>query len=224
MEAQDSMLLCAADALIWPPILIQPNCASAGAGSDSDSDYDPEAGHPGRIMLCVLGLIMILILSPSLIPHRLHRRRTSSWAQAPVARTLEQCRDMLYQHAGSGLRPLSWGSLQLGPGNGAALSARPIEMLARMEFKAEQEHAEAMDHFLVIRMSSTAEQMIWLRQAEDTQLAHESAAWRRREQAWHYGMLVCRALFWIIPASPHMPEKVARFLDVVELVELFLNG
>jgi hypothetical protein len=37
-------------------------------------------------------------------------------------------------------------------------------------------------------------------------------------------MLVCRALFRIIPASPHMPEKVARFLDVVELVELALNG
>jgi hypothetical protein len=158
MEAQDSMLLCAADALIWPPILIQPNCASADAGSDSDSDYDPEAGHPGRIMLCVPGLIMILSLS--LIPHRLHRWRTSSWVQAPMARTLEQCKDMLYQHAGSGLWPLSWGSLQLGPGNGAALSARPIEMLAREECKAEQEHAEAMEHFLVIRTSSTAEQMI----------------------------------------------------------------
>ena len=52
-----------------------------------------------------------------------------------------------------------------GPGKGAALIARPIEMLAREEFKAEQEHGEAMEHFLVIRTSSTAERMIWLRQA-----------------------------------------------------------
>lgn len=150
------MLLCAADVLIWPPILIQPNCASAGAGYDSDSDYDPEAAHPGRIILCMPGLIMILSLI--LIPHRLHRRSTGSWVQAPMARMLEQCKDTLYKHAGSGLWALSWGSLQLGPSKGAALSARPIERQAREEFKAEQEHGEAMEHFLAIRTSSTAEQ------------------------------------------------------------------
>ena len=101
---RDSMLLCAADALIWPPILIQPNCASAGAGSDSDSDYASEAGHPGHIIWCMPGLIMIL----SLIPHRPHRRSTGSRVHAPMVRTLEQCRDTLYQHAGRGLWPLSW--------------------------------------------------------------------------------------------------------------------
>jgi len=82
-----------------------------------------------------------------------------------MVRTLEQCRDTLYQHAGRGLWPLSWDSLRLGPGKGAALIARPIEMLAREDFKAEQEHGEAMEHFLAIRTSSTAERMIWLRQA-----------------------------------------------------------
>ena len=141
-----------------------------------------------------------------------------------MARTLEQCRDVLYQQAGIGLRPLSWGSLGLGPGMGAVLIAGPLEKLAWEEFKAEQEHGGAMEHFLSIRTSNTAERLIWLRQAEDTQLAHMSVAWRRREQARHYGMLVCRALFKIIPVLPHVPEKVARYQDVLELVEQFLNG
>ena len=141
---------------------------------------------------------------------------------------LKEFRDEFYLHAERGLQPISWDALLPGPGTGAALRARPIEMLALQQCKADQERRVACDHFrsTLLTVSSPRSMERWLREADECLVAHWSATVRRREQAWHYGMLVCRAFFKSTSASVSalVPDKVARAQEVVELIEQFITG
>ena len=131
-------------------------------------------------------------------------------------------RERLYKEAERGLLPISWGSLGLGHSQVAftLLRAGPIETLALEDFKDILEFDLALDRGFNTHGRFTVE----MRELLD---AHKFARAARREQARHYGMLVCRAFFQTATVSGGMPDLVrsrAHVQEVVELVEEFLNG
>ena len=112
-----------------------------------------------------------------------------------------------------------------GLGTGATLRAGLIDMLALEQFKADQKHRAGTDHFhSTLETLSPRSTEQWLREADANLVAHWSATARRREQARHNGMLVCRVFFKSTSVSALMPDKFARLQEVVELIEQFIIG
>ena len=104
------------------------------------------------------------------------------------------------------------GTLLPGLGTGATLRAGLIDMLALEQFKADQKHRAGTDHFhSTLETLSPRSTEQWLREADANLVAHWSATARRREQARHNGMLVCRVFFKSTSVSALMPDKFARF-------------
>ena len=133
-------------------------------------------------------------------------------------RSFQLTRSRLYQEAERGLRPISWGSLGLG--HIKEVFALPLETLALEDFKDTLESEFAVARGFEKHGRFTAEMWELLE-------AQRSARAARREQARHYGRLVCRAFFQTTTVSQGMPDLLlsrAYAPVIVELVEEFLNG
>ena len=144
------------------------------------------------------------------------------------ALTIDEVRRHLYREAARGLEPVLWGLFQ-DPG-ATGLLAEPIEKLVRDQWNQYMEVRQ-----FVVKTQAAAPPMHsvatisvpWMTRRfaifAANQLYQQEKA-LRQEQARHYGMLVCRA-FFKFTVREHMSEEAGRLsLEVVELVEQFLNG
>ena len=136
----------------------------------------------------------------------------------------------LYQEAGRGSEPLLWRVVFQGHGETCPPLAEPIEKLARDQWNQYLEVREFLRETLAVAPSillATRISFAWITRRFAMSAARQ-LYWKekeiRREQARHYGMLVCRA-FFKFTMREHMSEEAGRLSpEVVELVEQSLNG
>ena len=130
-----------------------------------------------------------------------------------------------------GMWPLSWRAL-VGPGPWARgrFHAEPMERLEEQQVLANMRFAQQRERLVSARNEAASAEQIWrnLHDCDVLDLAEARECCKRREEARHYGMLLCRAFFQPI-AMDQIPQEQLRdhvdrlSPDLVELIGQFLN-
>jgi hypothetical protein len=127
-----------------------------------------------------------------------------------------------------GMWPLSWRAL-VGPGPWhpwacGRFHAEPIRRLEEQQVLADLRFAQQRERLVSDRNEAASAEQIWrnLHDCDVLDLAEARDCCKRREEARHYGMLLCRAFFQPIAMDQILQEQLCVHVDRLspELVEL----
>ena len=186
-----------------------------------------------RIVMPAQNMIMILILILILSPRSLRPRpRTTGETGAMEDILRRPAWDTIwYLDAQQGMWPLSWRRLDLGPSTRTEhFHAEPLRRLEEQHALAYLRYVQQCQRLASNRKEAASADEIWRinHDLDELHLADARGCVKRREEAWHYGMLLCRAFFQPI-AMDQIPQEQFRVPvdrlspEIVQLIEQFLN-
>ena len=171
-------------------------------------------------------LILILILCP-----RLLRTPPGTTAETGAMGRRPAWDTIWYLDAQEGMWPLSWRRLELGPSTRTEhFHAEPLRRLEEQQALAYLRYAQQRQRLASNRKEAASADEIWRidHDLDVLDLASALECVKRREEARHYGMLLCRAFFQPI-AIDQIPKEQFRVPvdrlspEIVQLIEQFLN-
>lgn len=136
-----------------------------------------------------------------------------------------------YLDAALGMWPLSWRGLELGPGTRTEnFHSEPLQTLEEQQALANLRFEQRRERLASDRKEAASTEEIWrnIHDCDVLDLAEARECCKRREEARHYGMLLCRAFFQPIAMDQILQEQLCVHVDrlspeLVQLIGQFLN-